>query len=54
MADKLKCISNEDTQNYLFCRLQKVVETFRHSTNEPTNQNLIKVPKVVEPTKKKP
>ena len=31
-----------DTQNYTFCRLQLVVETFGQSTNnEPTDQNLI-------------
>ena len=53
MADKLMCTSNDDTQNYPFCRLQLVVKTFGHSTydNEPTNQNSI--PKVVKPTKKK-
>ena len=38
-----------------FCRLQKkVVETFGQSTSyEPTNQNSIKVPKVVKPTNTK-
>ena len=43
-------IPNDDTPNYLFCRLQLVVETF---VNEPTNKNLMKVPKVVYPTNKK-
>ena len=44
----------EDTQNYPFYRLQLVVETFGQSTkNEPTNQNSIKVSKVVMPTNKK-
>ena len=33
MADKLLYIPNNDTQNYLLCRLQIVVET-----NEPTNK----------------
>ena len=32
IADKLIYISNDDTQNYPFCRLQSVVETFEHST----------------------
>ena len=46
MADKLMYnIPKNDTQNYPLCRLQLVVEPFRDSTN----QNLIKVPKVVEP-----
>ena len=46
-------ISNNDTQNYPFHRLQLVVETLGHSTNEPNNQNSIKVPKVVRLTNKK-
>ena len=33
MADKLMYKPNDDTQNYLFCRLQLVVETFGHLTN---------------------
>ena len=53
MADKLSYIPNDDTQNHSFCRLQLVVETFGYSTYEPTNQNSIKVPKVVKPTNKK-
>ena len=32
MADKLMYISNDDTQNYPFCRLQLAVETFGQST----------------------
>ena len=53
MADKLMYILNVDTQNYSFCRLQFVVETFAHSIyNILTNQNPLKVPKVVEPTNK--
>ena len=43
-------IPNDDTQNYPFFRLKLVVETFGHSLNELTNQNLIKV---VDPTDKK-
>ena len=30
MADKLMYILNDDTQNNPLCRLQLVVETFRH------------------------
>ena len=32
VAEKLMYIPNDDTQNYLFCRLQIVVETLGHST----------------------
>ena len=46
MADKLMYISNDDTPNYYFCRLQWMVETFGPQLNEPTNQNSTKVPKV--------
>ena len=46
MAEKLMNIPNDDTQNFPFCKLQLVVETFGYSTYEPTNQNLIKIPKV--------
>ncbi len=34
------------SQNYLSCGLQIVVETFRHSTYEPTNQDSMQVLKV--------
>ena len=30
MADKLMYILNDNTQNYPFCRLRLVVETFKH------------------------
>ena len=30
ITDKLKYIPNNDTQNYLFCRLQLMFVTFRH------------------------
>ena len=50
MAFKLMYIPNDYTQNYPFCRLQLVVET---QINELTNQNSIKVPKVVKTTNKK-
>ena len=42
MADKFMYIPNDDTQNYPFCTLPLVVETFGHSTKS-TNQNLINV-----------
>ena len=50
MAGKLMYISNDDTQNYPFCRLQLVAEMFDTQINKPTNK---KVPKVVKPTNKK-
>ena len=36
--DQLMYIPNDDTKNYLLCRLQLVVDT---QLNEPTNQNSI-------------
>ena len=47
MADNLMYISNDDTQNFPFCRLQLEVETFGHSINESTNQNSIQVSKLL-------
>ena len=32
MADKCMYISDDDTENYPFCRLQLMVETFGNST----------------------
>ena len=52
MADKLKYIPNDDTQNYHFCRLQLVVETRNTQLNEPTIRYTIKVSKVAKPTNK--
>ena len=43
-------VTNDDTQNYPFCRLHLAVDT---QLNELTNQNFIKVPKVVNSTNKK-
>ena len=40
IALKLMYIPNDDKQNYPFCRLQLVVETFVHLT---TNLNSIKM-----------
>ena len=52
MAYELMYFPNDDTHNYLFCRLQLVVKTFLNST-QWTNQKLVKVPKLVKPTYKK-
>ena len=52
MDEKLMYISDDDTQNYPFCRLQLVFETFGHSVKW-TIKNSTKVPKVVKPTNKK-
>ena len=46
-------ISNDNTQNYSFYRLQLVVETFEHSTYWTNQSKSLKVPKVVKPTNKK-
>ena len=35
MADELMYIHNDDTQNYPFCRLQLVVETFENFNKSP-------------------
>ena len=48
MAQKLMYIPSDDIENYPFCRLQSWFKTF-----EPTNQNSMKVPKVVKPINKK-
>ena len=52
MADKLMYIPNDDTQKYPFCRLQwlKRLDT---QLNKQTNQNSLKVLKVVKTTNKK-
>ena len=48
MADKLINIPNDDTQNYPFSRLQfSWLNHLDTQLNEPTNQNWIKVSKVV-------
>ena len=46
-------IPNDVTQEYPICRLQLVVVTLDTQLDKPTNQNLIKVPKVANPTNKK-
>ena len=48
MADKLMYIPNDDTQNYSFRSLQlKWLKKLDTQLNEPTNQDLIKVSKVI-------
>ena len=49
MVDKVMYIPNDNTQNYPFCGLQIVAETFGHSTKW-TKQSKFKV---VKPTNKK-
>ncbi len=46
MADKLMNFLNNDTKNYLFCRLQLVVETLPTQLNKPNNQNSINSPQI--------
>ena len=53
MTYKLMISTNNDTQNYPFCTLQLMVETFEHSTNELTHQNSLTVLKVINSTNKK-
>ena len=42
-------IPKGDTQNYHFCRLKLVVETFEHSTFWVNQSKFFKVAKVVKP-----
>ena len=53
MADKLMYILNDEKQNYPFSRLQLVSKRLNIQLNKPTNQNPLKVLKVVEPNIKK-
>ena len=46
-------IPNNDAQNKPYCRLQLVVECYDTQIDELTNQNLMKVLKVVKPMNKK-
>ena len=50
---KLIYIPNDDTPNYPFCSLELGVKILDTKLIEPTNQNPIKIPKVVKPTNKK-
>ena len=51
MAVRLMYISNDDTQNYPYCRLQLLLK--RLGLNAQINQNLLIVPKVFNSTNKK-
>ena len=42
MADKLMSITNDDTQNYTFCRI-KILKSLDTPLYESTKQNLIKL-----------
>ena len=50
MADKLMYNPYDDTENYPFCRLQLVVETFGHSSWWTNQSKFNKVSKLVKPT----
>ena len=47
------CLFDNDTYNYHISRLKLAVETLDTQINQPTNQNAIKVSKVVKPSNKK-
>ena len=49
MAEKLMCIPNDNNPSGAYYYWLKRLDT---QLNEPTNQNLIEVPKVAKPTKK--
>ena len=49
MANKLKNIPNDDTQNYPFCRLQLVVKTFEQLNLIIHQIKTLKVPKFNNP-----
>ena len=53
MADKLVYTPNDDTQYYLFCRLQLGVKTFGHSTLWTNQLKFNKSLIDVKPTNKK-
>ena len=50
---KIMYISNVNTQIYPLCRVHLVVDTKDTQLNKPTNQDSLKVPKVVKATNKK-
>ena len=51
MADKLIYIPNNDAQNYPSIDYNYLLKCLDNELNEPTNQNSIKVPKVVRQRK---
>ena len=52
MADKLMHFPNEDKKITRSVNYNQWLKSLNTQLNEPTNQNLIKVPKVVMPTYK--
>ena len=47
-------IPSDDTQNYPFCRLKLLVETFNTEMNESANQKLLKSPRLLsQPIRKR-
>ena len=53
MANKSMYIPNDDTENYPSVDYNCLLKHLKTQLNEPTNQNSIKVHKVVKPTNKK-
>ena len=53
MADELIYITNDDTQNYLFCKLQLLDNMFETQFYELTIPYSMKVPKVIKLKNKK-
>ena len=53
MADTLMYIPKDDTQNYPFCRLKLMVETYEHSTLCIKQSKFTQVSKNIKPTNKK-
>ena len=53
MADKLFYVPNNGTKSYPICRLHLVVGCLDTQPNKPTNQNSIKITKVIKQTNKK-
>ena len=47
--DKLMYIPNDEKQNYPFFRLKLLVDKLKHCNSEPTNQNIIRIPKLWVP-----
>ena len=45
--NKIMYISHNNKQNYAFCKLKLLVEKSKHCLFIPTNQALMKVPKVL-------
>ena len=52
MVDKFMYIHNDDTQDYPVFKLNQL-KRLNTQPNKPTNQNLIKFPKVIKQTNEK-